>query len=140
VDENVHRSAESIRDQVDWTESKGVNGMSMEVKRRHLGDVAVIDASGRITVSEESNVISNELRSLTASGYRKILLNLADVSYIDSTGIGELVAAFTSVVKAGGTMKLLNPSNRVKDLLRMTNLNTIFDVHEYEANAVLSFV
>jgi len=114
--------------------------MSMEVKRRHLGDVAVIDASGRITVSEESNVISNELRSLTASGYRKILLNLADVSYIDSTGIGELVAAFTSVVKAGGTMKLLNPSNRVKDLLRMTNLNTIFDVHEDEANAVLSFV
>jgi anti-sigma B factor antagonist len=117
-----------------------VNFMSMEVNRRQVGDVTVIDASGRITVSEEWNVICNELRNLTASGNRKILLNLGDVSYIDSSGIGELVAGFTSVVKAGGTMKLLNPTKRVKDLLRMTNLDTIFDVHEDEANAVRSFV
>jgi len=114
--------------------------MSVEVKRRQVGDIAIIDALGRITVSEESDVICSELRNLTASGNRKILLNLGDVSYIDSTGIGELAAGFTSVVKAGGTMKLLNPTKRVKDLLRMTHLDTIFDVHEDEANAVRSFV
>jgi anti-sigma B factor antagonist len=114
--------------------------MSIEVKRRQVGDVAIVDASGRITISEEANVICNELRHLTASGNRKILLNLSDVSYIDSTGIGDLAAGLTSVVNAGGTMKLLNPTKRVKDLLRMTNLDTIFDVHEDEANAVRSFV
>jgi anti-sigma B factor antagonist len=113
--------------------------MSLKLNRRQVGDVAVIDASGRITLGEESNAIRHEVRNLTAGGNRKILLNLRDVSYIDSTGIGELVAGFTSAVNAGGTMKLLNPTKRVKDLLRMTNLNTVFDVHEDEASAVRSF-
>jgi anti-sigma B factor antagonist len=114
--------------------------MNVKLNRRQVGDVAVIDVSGRITLGEESNAIRNEVRNLTASGNRKILLNLGDVSYIDSTGIGELIAGFTSAVKAGGSMKLLDPIKRVKHLLQMTNLNTIFEMHEDEANALRSFV
>jgi anti-sigma B factor antagonist len=113
--------------------------MSVKLTRRQLGDVTVIDVSGRITLGEESNAIRNEVRNLTAGGNRKILLNPGDVSYIDSTGIGELVGGFTSAVKAGGTVKLLNPTKRVKDLLRMTRFYTVFDVHEDEAHAERSF-
>jgi len=114
--------------------------MNVKLNRRQVGDIEVIDVSGRITLDEESNAIRNEVRHLTASGSRKILLNLGDVSYIDSTGIGELVASFRSAVKAGGSMKLLDPTKRVRHLLQMTNLNTVFDMHEDEANAVRSFV
>jgi len=113
--------------------------MSVKLNTRPVGDVTVIDVSGRIALGEGSNAIRDEVRNLTASGNRKILLNLGDVSYIDSTGIGELVAGFTSAAKAGGTMKLLSPTKRVKDLLRISKVNTIFDVHEDEAHAVGSF-
>jgi len=113
--------------------------MSVKLNTRHVGDVTVIDVSGRITLGEGSSAMRHEMLSLTTSGTKKILLNLGDVSYIDSSGIGELVDGLTSVAKVGGTMKLLNPTRRVKDLLRMTNLNTIFEVHEDEAHAVRSF-
>ena len=113
--------------------------MSVKLNTRHVGDVTVIDVSGRITLGEGSSAIFDEVRNLTAGGNKKILLNLGEVPYIDSSGIGELVAGFTSAAKAGGTMKLLNPTKRVKDLLRMTNLNTIFEVYEDEAHAARSF-
>jgi anti-sigma B factor antagonist len=113
--------------------------MSVKLNTRLVGDVTVIDVSGRITLGEGSSAIRDEVRGLATSGTRKILLNLEEVAYIDSSGIGELVAGFTSVARAGGTMKLLNPTPRVKDLLRITTVNTIFDVHEDEAHAVRSF-
>jgi anti-sigma B factor antagonist len=124
----------------EYREGRGaLNFVSVKLNTRQVGDVTVIDVSGRITVGEGSYAIRDVVRNLTASGNRQILLNLGDVSYIDSTGIGELVAGFTSAVKAGGTMKLLSPATRVRELLRITAVNTIFDVHEDEAQAVRSF-
>lgn len=114
--------------------------MSVKLNTREVGDVTVVDVSGRITLGEGSSVIRDTVRDLTAKGKRKILLNLGEVTYIDSSGIGELVSGYTSVANAGGTLKLLNLTKRVKDLLQITKLYTVFDVHEDEAHAVRSFV
>ena len=113
--------------------------MSVKLNTRQVGDVTVIDISGRITLGEGSSTLRDVLRELTAKGDQKILLNLGDVSYIDSSGIGELVSGFTTVANKGGTLKLLNLTKRVKDLLQITKLYTVFDVHEDEAHAVRSF-
>jgi len=113
--------------------------MSVNLNTRQVGDVTIIDVSGRITLGDGSSAVREEMLALKSGGAGKVLLNLADVSYIDSSGIGELVSGLTAVAKAGGAMKLLNPTKRVKDLLRMTNLNTIFDVYEDEALALRSF-
>ena len=113
--------------------------MSLKVNTRQAGDVAVIDVSGRITIGEGSSVIRDTMRDLTTKGNKKILLNLGDVSYLDSLGIGELVAGFTSVANAGGTVKLLGLTKHVKDVLQITRLYTVFEVHEDEALAVRSF-
>ena len=113
--------------------------MSVKLNSRQVGDVTVIDISGRITLGEGSSALRDVLRELTAKGDKKILLNLGDVSYIDSSGIGELVSGFTTVANKGGTLKLLNLTKRVKDLLQITKLYTVFDVHEDEAHAVRSF-
>jgi anti-sigma B factor antagonist len=113
--------------------------MSVKLNTRQVGDVTVIDISGRITLGEGSSALRDILRDLTAKGNHKILLNLSDVSYIDSSGIGELVSGFTSVSNAGGTLKLLGLTKRVKDLLQITKLYTVFDVHEEEAHAIRSF-
>jgi anti-sigma B factor antagonist len=104
-----------------------------------VGDVSVIDVSGRITLGEGSSTLRDALRGLVAQGQKKILLNLGEVSYIDSSGIGELVSAFTSVTNGGGELKLLNLTKRVKDLLQITKLYTVFDVHETETSAIRSF-
>jgi anti-sigma B factor antagonist len=113
--------------------------VSVKLNSRQVGDVTVIDMSGRITLGEGSSALRDVLRELTAKGDKKILLNLGDVSYIDSSGIGELVSGFTTVANKGGTLKLLNLTKRVKDLLQITKLYTVFDVHEDEAHAVRSF-
>jgi anti-sigma B factor antagonist len=113
--------------------------MSVKLNTRQVGDVTVVDVSGRITLGEGSSALRDVLRDLSASGNKKILLNLGDVSYIDSSGIGELVSAFTTVANQGGTLKLLSLTKRVKDLLQITKLYTVFDVHEDEAHAVRSF-
>jgi anti-sigma B factor antagonist len=105
-----------------------------------VGDVSVIDVSGRITLGEGSSTLRDALRELAGKGQKKILLNLGEVSYIDSSGIGELVSGFTTVTNLGGELKLLNLTKRVKDLLQITKLYTVFDVHESEASAVRSFV
>jgi len=99
----------------------------------------VIDVTGRITLGEGSSALRDSLRELVGKNQKKILLNLGDVSYIDSSGIGELVSGFTTVTNAGGQLKLLNLSKRVKDLLQITKLYTVFDVHDDEAHAVRSF-
>ena len=113
--------------------------MSVRLNNRQVGDVTVIDANGRITLGEGSSTFRDSIKDLTAKGNKKILLNLADVSYIDSSGIGEMVSAFTSVTNAGGQLKLLNLTKRVKDLLQITKLYTVFEVFDDEAAAVRSF-
>ena len=113
--------------------------MSLNLTRRQVGDVVVLDAAGKITLGEGSIVLRNSIKDLTAAGNRKLLLNLGEVSYIDSSGIGELVAAYTSVLSLDGQMKLLKLTKRVKDLLQITKLYTIFEVHDDEADAVRSF-
>ncbi|HXB68593.1 MAG TPA: STAS domain-containing protein [Candidatus Acidoferrales bacterium] len=106
---------------------------------RQVGDVTVIDVAGRITLGEGSSALRDALRELVGKNQKKILLNLGEVSYIDSSGIGELVSGFTTVTNSGGSLKLLNLNKRVKDLLQITKLYTVFDVHEDEAGAIRSF-
>ncbi len=113
--------------------------MSVKLITRQVGDVSVMDAAGRITLGEGSSVFRETLRELVAKGQKKVLLNLADVSYIDSSGIGELVSGFTSVTNQGGQLKLLNLNKRVQDLLQITKLYTVFEVFEDEAAGVRSF-
>lgn len=113
--------------------------MSVKLNVRQVGGVSVVDVSGRITLGEGSSALRDALRDLVGKGQNKILLNLGDVSYIDSSGIGELVSGFTSVTNSGGTLKLLNLTKRVQDLLQITKLYTVFDVHDNEAHAIASF-
>jgi len=113
--------------------------VSVKLTTRQVGDVSVMDAVGRITLGEGSSVFRETLRELVTKGQKKVLLNLADVSYIDSSGIGELVSGFTSVTNQGGQLKLLNLNKRVEDLLQITKLYTVFEVFEDEAAAVRSF-
>src|ERR1700758_4291644 len=113
--------------------------MSIKLSSRQVGDVTVVDAAGRITLGEGSSAMRDTLRDMVTKGQKKILLNLGEVSYIDSSGIGELVSGFTTVANSGGQLKLLNLTKRVKDLLQITKLYTVFDVHEDEAAAVRSY-
>jgi anti-sigma B factor antagonist len=104
-----------------------------------VGDVTVVDAVGRITLGDGASTFRDTTRELAASGHKKLLLNLAEVSYIDSSGIGEMVSGFTTITNQGGQVKLLNLTKRVKDLLQITKLYTVFEVFEDEAAAVRSF-
>ncbi|HTX39580.1 MAG TPA: STAS domain-containing protein [Bryobacteraceae bacterium] len=113
--------------------------MSVKLNTRQVGDVTVVDVAGRITLGEGSSALRDTLRELVGKGQKKILLNLGDVTYIDSSGIGELVSGFTTVTNSGGQLKLLGLNKRVKDLLQITKLYTVFDVHEEEASAIRSF-
>jgi anti-sigma B factor antagonist len=101
--------------------------------------VTAVDVSGRITLGEGSSALRDLIKELVGKDQKKILLNLGDVSYIDSSGIGELVSGFTTVTNSGGALKLLNLNKRVKDLLQITKLYTVFDVYEDEAGAIRSF-
>ena len=113
--------------------------MSARLTTRQVGDVSVVDVSGRITLGEASSNLRETIRELVSKGNKKILLNLGDVSYIDSSGIGELVSGFTTVTNQGGQLKLLNLTKRVRDLLQITKLYTVFEVFDDEAAAVRSF-
>ena len=113
--------------------------MSVKLNTRQVGDVSVVDVAGRITLGEGSSALRDVLREMVGKDQKKILLNLGEVSYIDSSGIGELVSGFTTVTNSGGQLKLLNLNKRVKDLLQITKLYTVFDVHEDEAGAIRSF-
>lgn len=113
--------------------------MSVKLNTRKVGDVTVVDAVGRITLGEGASTFRDAIRDLSAKGDKKLLVNLSDVSYIDSSGIGEMVSGFTTVTNHGGQLKLLGLSKRVKDLLQITKLYTVFEVFEDEASAVRSF-
>jgi anti-sigma B factor antagonist len=111
----------------------------MKATNRQVDGVAVVDMSGRITLGEGSVVLRDTIRDLIGKGQKKILLNLGDVTYIDSSGIGELVSAFTAVRREGGELKLLKLTKKVHDLLQITKLYTVFDIKDDEAAAVQAF-
>jgi anti-sigma B factor antagonist len=113
--------------------------VSVKMTTRQVGEVTVIDAVGRITLGDGASTFRDTIRDLAGKGHKKLLLNLAEVSYIDSSGIGEMVSGFTTVTSQGGQVKLLNLTKRVKDLLQITKLYTVFEVFEDEAGAVRSF-
>lgn len=113
--------------------------MSMKASTRQVDGITIVDLSGRITLGEGSVVLRDAIKDLLAKGQKKILLNLGDVSYIDSSGIGELVSAFTSVRNQGGELKLLHLTKKVHDLLQITKLYTVFDVKDDEAGAIAAF-
>jgi anti-sigma B factor antagonist len=113
--------------------------MSMGIAKRHAGEVSIIDLSGRITSGQESGRLRDAVLEEIASGSKKVLLNLGDVTYIDSSGLGELVSGFTSMSNAGGDLKLLNITKRVSDLLVITKLVTVFEVSDDELEAINSF-
>ena len=113
--------------------------MSMKTATRKVGDVTVVDLSGRLVLGEETSNLRDLLKDLSAGGSKKILLNLKDVNYIDSSGLGALVGGYASVSSQQGQLKLVNLNNKVHDLLRVTKLLTVFEVYDSEDKAIASF-
>ncbi|HXF43248.1 MAG TPA: STAS domain-containing protein [Pyrinomonadaceae bacterium] len=111
----------------------------INISERQAGDITILDLEGKVTIGEGSVALRKAIRTLLGEGKKKILLNLAGVSYIDSSGIGELVSSFTAVNKEGGSLKLLNLTQKIQDLLAITKLLTVFDVYENESDALASF-
>ena len=113
--------------------------MDLTSSTRQAGDITIVDISGRIVLGEESAALRNLVCDLLSKGQKRILFNLSDVNYIDSSGLGHLVSAFTSVRKQEGELKLLNLTKKVHDVLQITRLYTVFDIMDDEAVAVRSF-
>jgi anti-sigma B factor antagonist len=113
--------------------------MSMKFKTRQVDGVTILDLSGRITLGEGSVTLREAVQDAIAKGEKKLLLNLGNIDYIDSSGLGELVSAYTSVKNSGGELKLLHLTKKVHDLLQITKLYTVFDVKDDEAAAIASF-
>jgi len=111
----------------------------MKVNTRELDEVTILDLSGQIKLGEDTSVLRETVKQLVSRGRKKILLNLGDVNYIDSSGIGELIAAFTSVRNQGGDLMLLHLTKKVQDLLQITKLYTVFHVMDDEAAAIAAF-
>ena len=111
----------------------------LTINQRQEGDVTILDLSGRITIGEGSVLLRQTVKDLLESGKKKILLNLGDVSYVDSSGIGELVSSYTTTSNRGGQLKLLNLGKKIKDLLMITKLLTVFQTYEDEQTAISSF-
>jgi anti-sigma B factor antagonist len=111
----------------------------LHINQRQAGDVAILDLDGEIRIGDSATALRGAIRELVAGGSNKLLLNLKGVRYIDSSGIGELIANFTTVSRGGGELKLLNLTEKVQDLLVITKLLTIFDVYDNEAEALNSF-
>jgi anti-sigma B factor antagonist len=113
--------------------------VALRITDREAGGVTVVEIEGRIVLGEESNSFREHIKGLLAAGKKKIVLNLANVSYIDSAGLGSLVATFSSAKAQGATLKLANLGNKFKEVLQVTKLMTVFDVYDNEAAAVQSF-
>jgi anti-sigma B factor antagonist len=118
---------------------EGKTPVKMRTETRQVEDVAIVDVSGRITVGEGNVMLREVVRQLVEAGHKKIAMNLHDVGYVDSSGLGELVKAYTTVRNQGGQLKLVNPSKRVQDLLQMTKLSAVFTIEADEASAIQSF-
>jgi anti-sigma B factor antagonist len=113
--------------------------MALHLTPRDSGIITVVDASGRITLGDGSAMLRKTIRQLLEEQHTQIILNLADVDYIDSSGIGELVSGYTAVKSKGGELKLLHLTKKVHDLLQITKLFTVFEVYSDEGIAVRSF-
>jgi len=113
--------------------------MSFKATVRHTGDVAIVDLAGRLTLGDGSGTLRSTIKDLIAAGERKILINLKEITYIDSSGLGELVSSYATMTSAGGRIKLLNAEKRVRDLLTATKIHTLFEDYTNEAIALISF-
>jgi anti-sigma B factor antagonist len=111
----------------------------MEIAERNVGDVTVLDLKGKMTLGEGDELLKDKINSLLAQGRKQLVLNLEGVPYIDSAGLGEVVRTYTTVSRQGGSLKLLNLTKRIEDLLSITKLLTVFDTFDTEAEAVKSF-
>ena len=111
----------------------------MQIEERAVGDVVVLDLKGRITLGDGDELLKDKVNSLLNQGRKKLVLNLADVPYVDSAGLGEIVRTYTTVSRQGGSLKLLNLTKRITDLLSITKLLTVFETFESETDAVRSF-
>ena len=111
----------------------------MHIEERSVGDVVVLDLKGKITLGEGDELLKDKVNSLVNQGHKKIILNLAGVPYIDSAGLGEVVRTYTTVSRQGGSLKLLNLTKRITDLLAITKLLTVFETFDSEGEAVKSF-
>jgi anti-sigma B factor antagonist len=115
-------------------------GDAMKIDSRIVGDIHVLDCSGRLTLGDDTKVIRNTIRGVLKEGGKKIVLNLADVPYIDSSGIGELVSAYTTIAKGGGQLKLLNLTKRIYESLSIMKLLIVFQIYDSEKAMVKSFL
>jgi anti-sigma B factor antagonist len=113
--------------------------MALNIKTRQEGNVTILDLSGKVTLGENTGILREELRSLMAQGNKNIILNMKDVGYVDSAGLGELVGAYTTAMNQGGAVKLLHLQGKMRDLLQITKLHTVFPSFEDENQAVQSF-
>ena len=111
----------------------------MEIVERTVSEVTVLDLKGKMTLGEGDEMLKDKINSLLAAGKKKLLLNLEGVPYIDSAGLGEVVRTYTTVSRQGGSLKLLNLTKRIEDLLSITKLLTVFDTFDSEAEAVKSY-
>lgn len=111
----------------------------MDIVERTVSDVTVLDLKGKMTLGEGDELLKDKINSLLAAGKKKLLLNLEGVPYIDSAGLGEVVRTYTTVSRQGGSLKLLNLTKRIEDLLSITKLLTVFDTFDSEAEAVKSY-
>src|SRR5438046_1694492 len=111
----------------------------MQIEERNVGDVVVLDLKGKVTLGQGDELLKDKVNSLVNQGHRKIILNLADVPYVDSAGLGEIVRTYTTVSRQGGSMKLLNLTKRITDLLAITKLLTVFETFDTEHEAINSF-
>lgn len=113
--------------------------MALTANTREVGNVAIIDLSGKITLGENTGILRNAITSALSKGQKNLLLNLAGVGYVDSAGLGELVGAYTTATNQGGAVKLLGMQTKLKDLMTVTKLHTIFPSFENEKEAVAAF-
>ncbi len=111
----------------------------MKIEVRTIGDVWILDCSGKITLGEGTMSIRNAVRDILKTGAKKIILNLADINYIDSSGVGELVSSYTTTVNSGGKLKLANLTKKLLELLTITKLLTVFEIFPDEKSALASF-
>jgi anti-sigma B factor antagonist len=111
----------------------------MKIDERTVGNVTVLDIAGQITFTKGDMILKDKIHSLIHQGHNKILINLGSVDYVDSAGLGELVGAFTTVARAGGSLKLLNLTKKMRDLMSITKLLTVFDTFDSEPEAIKNF-
>jgi anti-sigma B factor antagonist len=111
----------------------------MKIEKRKKGDVVILDLKGKILIGEGIDVLRDSINETISEQETKVLLNFAEVPYLDSTGLGEVVRSYTSIKKAGGVVKIVNLTNKVRDLLSVTKLITVFDTFENEDKAIESY-